>query len=191
MPEFSDQIEYSTYAINAAPTSEIKWGFNLSDSDLPPYVDKEAAKRVLDDLKKFGDKCQKEKKDGPPELVRKIYARVLERGADDSGMITWGSALTRGELTVKEVIRNIAKSPEHQARFYYNSTMSSYISILIDHLLARGAATDDLKLWLDILAKRGPDPVIDGIINGREYNDRFGRDKVPGDGRKPIYPSNK
>ncbi len=50
------------------------------------------------------------------ERVRDIYVQVLGRKrneVDDAGLIYWGGKLERGELSVREVVREVGESEEY------------------------------------------------------------------------------
>src|SRR5689334_5342124 len=49
-------------------------------------------------------------------VVDELYRHMLERGADP-GSAAWVTRLESG-TTVREIVRAIAKSPEHAQRFY-------------------------------------------------------------------------
>lgn len=57
------------------------------------------------------------------QVVEHVYRQVLERSAD-AGSSVWVGRLNRG-TTVREIVRNIAKSPEHTQRFCNQSRESS------------------------------------------------------------------
>ena len=49
-------------------------------------------------------------------VVDELYRHMLERGAD-AGSQQWQNQLTSGQSTVKEIVRAIAKSQEHNQKF--------------------------------------------------------------------------
>ena len=72
-------------------------------------------------------------------VVRELYRHMLEReaGSDSEG---WVQNLENGRMTVREVVRDIAKSPEHVQRFHYTEAGESYpyersVARLYRHLL--------------------------------------------------------
>jgi hypothetical protein len=67
--------------------------------------------------------------------IRLVYNRVLERDADDSGLITFASQLDRGELPLREIIRVIGKSPEYRDRFVTPFTDPQAVRYMYRHFL--------------------------------------------------------
>lgn len=114
-----------------------------------------------------------------PNLVSNIYRRVLERDWDPVGLIGWGSALDRGEMSVREVVRCCALSQEHMDRFIRPNSVAEAVKICYRHLLAREADPGGLQNWIRVFQQEGVDNVINGIINSKEYMDRFGEDGYP------------
>lgn len=116
-------------------------------------------------------------------LLRQAYCRVLERPVDDDGLIEFGKALQGGK-TVKQLILDLVNSQEHQNKFYDDDKLGDSVAKLFDHLLARPADDGGLKAWKRVMREQGYEAVVDGLINSKEYNDKFGDHKVPGDGRE-------
>jgi hypothetical protein len=51
------------------------------------------------------------------EILDQLYCRYLNRTPDPEGLVTYGGALTRGELSVEDVTRSILTSPEFRNRY--------------------------------------------------------------------------
>jgi hypothetical protein len=123
------------------------------------------------------------------QMVRNAYCRVLERPVDQSGLVTYAAKLERGKMTVKDLIRALAKSAEHQKRFFEDNTPKRFSYILIDHILAPGRSilTDPPvdEVVMDKLIHQGVHGAIDYLIEHRWYTTHWGKDIVPGKGRRP------
>ena len=104
-----------------------------------------------------------------PELVTKIYKKVLERDWDPEGLIAWGSCLDRGEKTVREVVRGCALSQEHTERFIEGSTPEDGVKTCYRHILNREADPEGLAQWTDVFVQEG----IDDVIKGRPFLEEF------------------
>lgn len=116
-------------------------------------------------------------------VVEAAYRQVLERGAGrDSGAMING--LTNGGLTVRELIRAIAKSPEYRQRFLGVSNgpngRDAAVANLYRHLLGRDPDPGGLRAHAAAFANGDVDAVIDSMINSPEYQMGFGQDTVPG-----------
>jgi hypothetical protein len=110
-------------------------------------------------------------------VVEEIYRHVLERAADN-GSQGWVGQLSGG-MTVREVVRGIAKSPEHIQRFG-TEERNSVINTMYRHILNREPSPQDRRDAVNTAARRGVAVVIDQLIDSPEYRQRFGDSQVPG-----------
>jgi Ca2+-binding EF-hand superfamily protein len=112
-------------------------------------------------------------------VVDAIYRQVLERGAD-RGSAGYVERLSSGSTTVRELVREIAKSPEHIQRFLSSSNREEGASYLYRHLLGRQPDLEGQRAHAQGLAAKGPSAVIDAFVNSAEYDQKFHDDIVPG-----------
>jgi hypothetical protein len=110
-------------------------------------------------------------------VVDEIYRHVLER-ASDNGSAAWVDRLMSG-TTVREVVRGIAKSPEHINRFG-TEERNSVINTMYRHILNREADAQGRTDAVNTAARRGVAVVIDQFIDSPEYRQKFGDWQVPG-----------
>src|SRR5262245_63432423 len=68
--------------------------------------------------------------------VDAIYRQVLERPAGGEGNAR-AEQLRNGQATVRELVREIAKSPEHVQRFLPANSREQAVTNLYKHLLGR------------------------------------------------------
>jgi Ca2+-binding EF-hand superfamily protein len=114
-------------------------------------------------------------------VVDAIYRQVLDRpgSPDASG---WVQQLNEG-VTVKEVIRRIAKSEEH---LNLVGTGTSNIDrqratiIVYDHILGRRATTADIREGSGFIQNNSVAAMIDGALASAEYTQKYGDWGVPG-----------
>ena len=109
-------------------------------------------------------------------VVDEIYRHVLER-APDSGSATWVERLNSG-TTVREVVRGVAKSPEHIQRFG-TEARDSVIRTMYRHLLNREPDAQGQRDAVNMAARRGLTVVIDQFIDSPEYQQKFTDWQVP------------
>ena len=119
-------------------------------------------------------------------VVDEVYRHMLERGADASSQ-HWQTQLSNGQMTVRDLVREVAKSPEHNQRFIRqeNGEEVPYIrsvNTLYRHILGRQPDAEGARANARSVASNGIGPVIDAIINSAEYNQQFGDWTVPGSG---------
>jgi len=113
-------------------------------------------------------------------VVNELYRHMLERSAD-SGSAAWVDKLTSGSMTVKDVVREVAKSPEHLQRFG-NEPREQTVGTLYRHILGRQADEEGRRNFANMAGTRGLGAVVDDIVNSSEYQQSFGDWGVPGSG---------
>jgi hypothetical protein len=111
--------------------------------------------------------------------VTQIYQRVLERSVDTSGLITWGGVLSRGEESVRDVVRHLGHSQEYRDRFITPLSIADAVGATYQHFLARNADPGGLQTFERVAEVRGFDAVVDDLVGSQEYTNRFGDDNVP------------
>lgn len=115
--------------------------------------------------------------------VDAIYRRVLERPVGGEGNER-AAQIRNGQTTVRELVREIAKSPEHRERFLSTDGPNgrvNAVSNLYRHLLGRAPDQAGLNSHVQALARNEINTVIDTMINSPEYQQQFGDDRVPGE----------
>ena len=119
-------------------------------------------------------------------VVDEVYRHMLERGAD-AGSQQWQTQLSNGQMTVRDLVRAVAKSPEHNQRFIRqeNGEEMPYlrsVNTLYRHILGRQPDAEGARANARSVASNGIAPVIDAIVNSAEYTNQFGDWIVPGSG---------
>lgn len=112
-------------------------------------------------------------------VVDELYRHILERSAD-AGAQGWVDRLNNG-TTVREVVRQIAKSPEHLQRFNEGANANT-IGTLYRHILGRQPDAAGAQGFVNMANQQGMPAVIDAIVNSAEYSRTFGDWGVPGSG---------
>jgi Ca2+-binding EF-hand superfamily protein len=120
-------------------------------------------------------------------VVNVIYQRVLERGAD-GGADALADRLQRGTVTVRELVREVAKSREHLSRFLQGKSHEDGVTVLYQHLLGRAPDPDGMRAYVPIIRNQGVAPAIDGLVNSSEYRQNAGEYGVPGSGIRFCEP---
>jgi len=117
-------------------------------------------------------------------VVDELYRHMLERTADSSSQ-AWIDRLQSG-TTVREIVRQIAQSPEHMQRFFNASegatANQNAVSTLYRHILSRQPDAGGLQAMTNIANTNGRAAVVDAIVNSQEYTNSFGDWGVPGSG---------
>lgn len=110
-------------------------------------------------------------------VVDELYRHMLERGTDRESDV-WVSRLTSGS-TVRDVVREIAKSPEHLQR-WGNESRDQVVRTLYRHILNREPDANSQRETLEIASRRGIPAAIDQIVNSPQYQQTYGDWGVPG-----------
>ena len=116
----------------------------------------------------------------PESVVDAVYRQVLDRPVGGDGE-ELAARLGAGKISVKEIVRQIAKSPEHRQRFLSTGVRGGRVAVittLYDHLLGR--APDEVGLRGFVLGGQEPTTIVDVMLDSAEYGQRFGHDTVPG-----------
>ena len=119
-------------------------------------------------------------------VVSEVYRHMLERGTDP-GAQSWAQRLSNGQITVKELVRSIAKSQEYMQRFGQSEAGEAQpyeraVSRLYRHVLGRQPDANGQRNWTSNAQQRGLAAVVDAFVNSAEYNQNFGEWGVPGSG---------
>jgi Ca2+-binding EF-hand superfamily protein len=87
---------------------------------------------------------------------------------------------------VREIVRQIAQSPEHMQRFFNASegatANQNAVGTLYRHILGRQPDAGGLQTMTDLANRQGRAAVVDTIINSPEYSRTYGDWGVPGSG---------
>jgi len=119
------------------------------------------------------------------QVVNELYRHMLERGAD-AGSNAWVQHLERGG-TVRELVRAIALSDEHQQRFWRQEAGEEMpyiraVGTMYRHILGRQPDAAGARSWSTQASRNGMNSIVDQIVNSAEYSQQFGDWGVPGSG---------
>lgn len=119
-------------------------------------------------------------------VVAEIYRHMLER-APDAGARRWENDLAAGRMTVRDVVREVAVSQEHQQRFGQTEAGEGIqyeraVARLYRHVLARQPDPDGQRSWAEHAQRDGLRSVAEALVASEEYSRNFGDWAVPGSG---------
>ncbi len=88
--------------------------------------------------------------------------------------------LENGDISVREFVRILAKSPTFRDRYWNKLYVCKAIEYTHRRLLGRPTyGRDEMNAYFDLAAKKGFYAVVDAILNTKEYEQAFGEDTVP------------
>ncbi len=115
-------------------------------------------------------------------LINAIYKQVLSNAyvMESERQQVPESQFKRGELSVAEFIRQIAKSDLYRTRFFENGPRNRFIELNFKHFLGRAPESrSEFAEHSATLDNKGYEAEIDSYLDGEEYNQAFGPNTVP------------
>ncbi len=95
-------------------------------------------------------------------------------------LISAESLLRNGKITVRDFVRQVAKSELYKEKFFYNNFQTRTIELNCKHLLGRAPYDEsEVVFHLDMYQSQGYDADIDSFIDSEEYEANFGENIVP------------
>jgi len=115
-------------------------------------------------------------------LIRAIYRQILGNAyvMESERAVIAESQLKRGELSVRDFIRQVAKSDLYCSRFVDNCPRYRSIELNFKHFLGRAPESyAEMQLHSHILDTHGYEIDIDSYLDSDEYQDKYGQNIVP------------
>jgi phycoerythrin-associated linker protein len=115
-------------------------------------------------------------------IINTVYRQVLGNAyvMESERLTVPESQFKRGELTVREFVRAVAKSDLYQTRFFTSCARYRYIELAYRHLLGRAPRDlEEMRMHSTILDTKGLGADIDSFIDSDEYQKTFGEYFVP------------
>jgi phycoerythrin-associated linker protein len=115
-------------------------------------------------------------------VIRSVYRQVMGNAhvMESERLVVAESRLKRGELSVREFVRLVAKSELYRSRFSDNCYRYRAIELNYKHLLGRAPDNfDEMRYHSNVLDQSGFEADIDSYLDGDEYQNAFGENIVP------------
>jgi phycobilisome core-membrane linker protein len=117
------------------------------------------------------------------DVIKAAYRQVFERDitrAYSLGISDLSSKVKNGEISMKEFVRRLAKSPLYRKNFYEPYINSRALELAFRHILGRGPSSrEEVQNYFAIVSKGGLPALIDALVDSKEYADYFGEETVP------------
>ena len=120
--------------------------------------------------------------DDKTALIRAVYLQVLGNQYVMASERLEGpeSLFKRGYLSVREFVRQVAKSGLYRKKFFESTNPYRFIELNFKHLLGRAPQNKaEMLHHFTILQEQGYDAEIDSYLDSAEYQERFGEEGVP------------
>ncbi len=115
-------------------------------------------------------------------IIRAVYRQVLGNAyvMESERATVPESQFKRGELSVREFVRAIAKSDLYRSRFFDSCPRYRYTELNFKHLLGRTPKDlEEMRAHSTILDNEGFEADIDSYLDSDEYQNTFGEFFVP------------
>jgi phycobilisome core-membrane linker protein len=117
------------------------------------------------------------------EAVKAAYRQVFERDitrAYSQSISDLESKVRNGEISMKEFIRRLAKSPLYRKQFFEPFINSRALELAFRHILGRGPSSrEEVQKYFSIVSSGGLAALVDALVDSQEYADYFGEETVP------------
>ncbi|MFM7406301.1 MAG: phycobilisome rod-core linker polypeptide [Cuspidothrix sp.] len=117
------------------------------------------------------------------EIVKAAYRQVFERDITRAYSLSISdleSKVKNCEISMREFIRRLAKSPLYQKNFYQPFINSRVIELAFRHILGRGPSSrEEVQKYFAIISLKGLAGLVDALVDSKEYSDYFGEETVP------------
>ncbi|MEM7553206.1 MAG: phycobilisome linker polypeptide [Cyanobacteria bacterium P01_A01_bin.84] len=115
-------------------------------------------------------------------VIKAIYRQVLGNAymMESERLSVPESQLKSGDISVREFVRQVAKSDFYKERFFNNVPRYRSIELNFRHLLGRAPQDlEEMRMHSTILDTEGFEAEIDSYLDSDEYQTTFGENLVP------------
>ncbi len=116
------------------------------------------------------------------QIITAVYKQVLGNAyvMESERQLVAESQFKLGEISVRELVRSIAKSELYKARFFDACPRYRYIELAFRHLLGRAPVDfQEMRNHAERLDAKGYDADIDSFLDSDDYQNIFGEWTVP------------
>jgi phycobilisome core-membrane linker protein len=117
------------------------------------------------------------------DVIKAAYRQLFERDitrAYGLSVSDLESKVKNGEISMKEFVRRIAKSPLYRKNFFLPYINSRALELAFRHILGRGPSSrEEVQKYFDIVSAKGLNGLVDALVDSAEYSDYFGEETVP------------
>lgn len=117
------------------------------------------------------------------EVVKAAYRQIFERDitrAYSQSISYLESQVKNGDISMKEFVRRLGKSPLYRKQFYEPFINSRALELAFRHFLGRGPSSrEEVQKYFSIVSDGGLPALVDALVDSKEYSDYFGEETVP------------
>jgi phycobilisome core-membrane linker protein len=165
--------------IGPAPSDKVRESFSDDQQGLKlPQIYANAAET----RQKFflrSEQSSSEKQLAIKAAYRQIFERDITR-AYGLYVSDLESKVKNGEISMREFVRRLGKSPLYRKQFYEPFINSRALELAFRHFLGRAPSSrEEVQKYFDIISQGGLPAIVDALVDSEEYSDYFGEDTVP------------
>ncbi|MCU0548296.1 MAG: phycobilisome rod-core linker polypeptide [Leptolyngbya sp. Prado105] len=116
-------------------------------------------------------------------VIKAAYRQVFERDITRAYSLSISdleSKVKNSEISMKEFIRRLAKSPLYRKNFFEPYINSRALELAFRHILGRGPSSrEEVQKYFSIVSSGGLNALVDALVDSQEYSDYFGEETVP------------
>ena len=114
-------------------------------------------------------------------VIRAIYLQIIGFIPYSGQRLTVAEIkLENGDISVREFVRMLAKSPVFRDRYWTKLYVTKAIEYIHRKLLGRPTyGRPEMNAYFDLASKKGFYAIVDAMLNTKEYEQAFGEDTVP------------
>jgi phycobilisome core-membrane linker protein len=117
------------------------------------------------------------------DVVKAAYRQVFERDITRAYSLSISdleSKVKNGEISMKEFVRRLCKSPLYRKNFFEPYINSRALELAFRHILGRAPSSrEEVRDYFAVVSKGGLAALVDALIDSKEYADYFGEETVP------------
>ena len=116
-------------------------------------------------------------------VVKAAYRQIFERDitrAYNQSISYLESQVKNGDISMKEFVRRLGKSPLYREQFYEPFVNSRVVELAFRHFLGRGVSSpEEFQKYFAIVTAGGQSALVNALVDSNEYADYFGEETVP------------
>lgn len=116
-------------------------------------------------------------------VVKAAYRQIFERDITRAYGLSLSyleSQVKNGDISTKEFVRRLGKSPLYRKQFYEPFVNSRVVELAHRHFLGRGLSSrEEFNKYFSIISNGGLSVLVDALVDSQEYSDYFGEETVP------------
>ena len=116
-------------------------------------------------------------------VIKAAYRQIFERDitrAYSQSVSYLESQVKNGDISMKEFVRRLCKSPLYRKQFFEPFINSRALELAFRHILGRGPSSrEEVQDYFSIVSNGGLSALVDALVDSQEYSDYFGEETVP------------